>query len=296
MRYNQIMSDLFYVFMACTVTVAALGIPIGRTIAKRFVDMHPDLTIENAHSKAPGIIVLALCILALTLLAGILLNSRTLMAGLPMWLDILGVPFLYVMIVSLFSTLFSLACYIAASTGHPRRRALALAGALVVLAPLLVQFQYEKPIYKGLGEDVTQDGIVLQSGPYSCVPASGANLARQFEIKVTEKGLARLMGTSCRGTRAAQAVFGMKAIGIDCTKIRLPRPDPYLIKPPAILSVDLPETGPESHAIYFKGIEPDVRGRAVIYDPLYGRRLMSIEQLKSVWRGTGLECSVLPGA
>ena len=99
--------------------------------------------------------------------------------------------------------------------------------------------------------------------------------------------MARLMGTSMLGSSAAQIVIGMEAAGLSARKVQVADSDHEGLSPPAMLFVDNPFTGPESHAVALLEIE---EGRALIWDPLTGAMMdLSKEESRRFWRGRAIE-------
>ena len=56
---------------------------------------------------------------------------------------------------------------------------------------------------------------------------------------------------------------------------------------PAMLFIDHPQAGPESHAVAL--MEAD-GGQAVFWDPLHGREQRSFEALRAIWHGRAVLC------
>ena len=62
--------------------------------------------------------------------------------------------------------------------------------------------------------------------------------------------------------------------------------DINIVKPPAMLFVDHPQAGPESHVVAYFGSMGDTYE---IWDPLDGRIHMDRERLITCWHGRALE-------
>ncbi|MBN1769833.1 MAG: hypothetical protein JXB32_01125 [Deltaproteobacteria bacterium] len=144
-----------------------------------------------------------------------------------------------------------------------------------------------RPIADDLGHSVDPDGFILQTSGTSCAAASAANVARQLGLAVTEREMAERVGTTVLGTTSAAVVEGLSELGVTCRRIERFDTDPRMVVPPAILVVDHPATGPESHAVAFLGMD---RGRALVVDPLDGLSRTPSERLGLRWHGHGLEC------
>lgn len=142
-----------------------------------------------------------------------------------------------------------------------------------------------RPIADDLGHSLDPAGFVLQTSGTSCAAASAANVARRLGLAVTERAMAERVGTTALGTTSAAVVEGLWELGVTCRRIERVDTDPRMVVPPAILFVDHPATGPESHAVAFLGMD---RGRALVVDPLDGLSRTPPERLR--WHGHGLEC------
>jgi ABC-type bacteriocin/lantibiotic exporter with double-glycine peptidase domain len=104
-------------------------------------------------------------------------------------------------------------------------------------------------------------------------------------IRMTEKELAGLMQTNISGTNYASAVFVMERLGFIARKFHVKDSDPRKIEAPAMIFVDHPATGPESHAVGYMGFHA---GKAEIWDPLEGKKFMTQEELSETWHGRGV--------
>jgi hypothetical protein len=78
----------------------------------------------------------------------------------------------------------------------------------------------------------------------------------------------------------------MKKLGFNCQKIYTKESDLNVVNLPALLFVDHPATGPESHAVGYMG---NVGVKAEIWDPLSGKVLMGAEELRKIWHGRAIE-------
>lgn len=119
----------------------------------------------------------------------------------------------------------------------------------------------------------------------SCGAASAANVARALGQSRTEPEMASLKGTTQAGSSAAQLASGLLAVGISCVPVEaITRRE---VGAPALLFVDHPQGGPESHAVAV--IERE--GRLEVRDPLYGRSGPMDDELSAIWRGRALRCA-----
>jgi ABC-type bacteriocin/lantibiotic exporter with double-glycine peptidase domain len=64
--------------------------------------------------------------------------------------------------------------------------------------------------------------VVPQTSGQSCGAAAGANVARWFGLRRSERDMASLFGTSV-GTSAAQVIYGLRELGIEGQQVRADR-------------------------------------------------------------------------
>ena len=152
---------------------------------------------------------------------------------------------------------------------------------------LLNVFVYQS--YPTLGQQIAGDGAILQTSHFSCAPASGANIAKLYNLKITERKMAQLMHTRHTGTTSSEIVEGLRSIGLVASRFET-SPNVYPIPTPAILIVDHPKAGKESHAIaalsYLQGGQT-----LIIVDPLQGTRMIKKQELAKIWHGHGIQVS-----
>lgn len=260
----------------------------GALVCGRLLRRHADLRLENALALAPWLWVLvpmSLLLLLSNVVAVVVRMKRpALYWGFPLWLEYWLLPIAWGLIVSLLAFTFGLASALALRTAHRERRKVVIASVLVVAAIPVMQWNYSRPV--PLRDDISPSGRVSQTSPVSCAAASGATILRTFGQPRTEREVAALYGTSMLGTSAAQVIYGNMQIGIVSRKIDLPDRDPARLTAPAMLFVDNPFSGPESHAVAFLGL---AQGMAVVWDPLTGLARYDQSRLASFWRGHAIE-------
>ena len=162
---------------------------------------------------------------------------------------------------------------------------------LLVAAVQVAQWLYTRPVAPLLKHKQTSYGVILQSSGVSCAAASAANIARRHGRPATEKQMAAALGTTTlAGTSASQVIYGMRAVGFACRRVKVAGADPSRLKLPAMLFVDHPLVGPEGHAVALMALD---QGQAEVWDPLWGRRLFSPAQLRHSWHGMAIECAPL---
>jgi len=109
---------------------------------------------------------------------------------------------------------------------------------------------------------------------------------QQFGMLKSERDMAELFGTTASGTSAARVIRGMRKLGILATDVYRKDCDPFNVTVPAMLFVDHPATGPNSHAV---AMMDNTDGLVTIWDPLGGPTRMRPETLLRVWHGFALE-------
>jgi len=288
---QSVIEPLMPAHLSIHLVILALFAGLGYIEARRLAARHGDLALETLHHKARYIYpILVLIIIAFAALAIPMMN-RTLMWRMPLWFDIYGGPLKFAVLIACFTFLFSLVSTIAVLTAHRERKAVVLASALLIAMFPLFAHQYLSPVYPHLSHIKFngKDDVIYQSSPSSCAAASGANIAHILGIEKTEKQMARLMNTSrLIGTNAGQIIHAMRQVGITCHKKQVEGSNIENLAAPAMLFIDNADIGPESHAVAFMGRE---KGALEIWDPLEGRQSFTPSQLKTFWKGKGLECT-----
>lgn len=282
---NHYMNLYLSINLCILVLCAGFGILEARRLASR----HPDLNLDTLHHRARYIYIVLAVILITFAFIGIPMMNRTLMWHMPIWFDVYGHNLKFGLLIGGFAFLFSLASAVAMKTQHPERKKIIAASIILVCTFPVFQYQYTHTVYPKL-KHIKMDGVIFQSHPSSCAAASGANIAETLGFPKTEQEMARLMNTSeMIGTNAGQIIHAMDQVGVRCTKNWVEDSDAGQLAVPAMVFVDNEEIGPESHAVAFMGIH---NGQWEIWDPLEGRVHYSNEQLKRIWHGKSLECSV----
>jgi hypothetical protein len=252
--------------------------------SRRLFRRDPDLDMKTALKRAPYLYVLIPVSIILLVVANI--NRPHLIWNLPLWLQYHYTALNWGAILAIFSFIFSLASAIAFRTGHRERWKLVIAGVLLIGVVQAMQWSYTRPIAPLLKDVFGSSGLVFQSYNSSCAAASGASIARTFGLEKTEKEMAELFGTTMGGTSGAQVIYGMRKIGFACNKVEILDCDPQKLQAPAMIFIDNQFTGPESHAAAYLGLDT---GKAEIWDPLEGKRLLRKNELRKIWHGRGIE-------
>jgi Peptidase C39 family len=154
-------------------------------------------------------------------------------------------------------------------------------GAVVVAAIQVYAGWSSRPNLPSLVKTrISSDGVILQTSAFTCVPAAGANIAAILGIHTTEREMAELFHTTRDGTFPAQALHGMKELGISGRKVTASS-GIRTVTPPAMLFVMS-----DTHAVVYAGMKG---GLVEIWNPNNGKRLMPESQLSVIWAGHALE-------
>lgn len=275
--------------------LAALLAAAGVLECNRLIRRHPDVRLENALAQARylwGLIPLSLLLLLTNAAAVAVRKIRpALYWGFPLWLDYSIMQIQWGIITGIFAFTFGLTSVLALRTAHRERRKIVIAAVLFVATIQLMQWNYTRPVTGKLKNEISPSGMVSQTSPVSCAAASGATILGTFGQPRTEREIADLYGTSMLGTSAAQIIYGNARLGIVSRKVDVPDRDPARLVAPAMIFVDHPFAGPESHAVAFLGME---QGKAVVWDPLMGLTRNDASELAAFWKGHAVEF-VAPG-
>jgi hypothetical protein len=261
---------------------ACAGVLVWKRLAARGIRLSLDGVVKQSPLLSVGVPLMFCGVVAFAVAT----SSSSLAWHLPLWLAYYDTALMWGTLLALSTFVLSLTVVVAFQTRHQKRWGVVSAGVLVLVALHSVQWYYTQPVAPYLTHAGTADGVILQSSGESCAAAAGANIARGFGLQKTEKEMAELFGTTrFFGTSAAQVVYGMRALGLATHKVEIPEADPAQLSSLAMLFVDHPVTGPESHAVAFIGF---AHGQAEIWDPLEGKRFLDKSQLAQIWHGRGL--------
>ena len=198
------------------------------------------------------------------------------------WLQLHWAPLSWGIVSATLSYVFGFCSAVAWASGKRGRRLPAIFSVGVLLAIQFYAAWCSRPNLPALGETrVATDGVILQTSPYTCVPASAANIASLLGIHATEKELAALCHTTRDGTFPAAALHALRLLGIEGRKVSAANADIRAVHSPAMLFV-LGDT----HAVVYAGISGDL---FEIWNPSTGKAFVSEEGLRHIWNGHALE-------
>lgn len=271
-----------------SIALFAASMTCGWLLAGHALGRQPAGTLEQALKVHPASRVL----IGIPLVTGILLviaavNER--------WVLSFSFPAMYwgalILWWSLTCSLLALMVFATRAAylrGDGERKKVALVTVLLTIALVIVNFYYPRPIADALEDDISPDGAILQSSDASCAAAAGANIARALGIFASERDVARSMGTTrLWGTNVIQMIIGMQKLGIACESVVTTTENSGELRLPALLLVDHPALGTESHAV--AAMRRNGESFEVI-DPLLGRETWSRRKLGEVWHGLAVSC------
>lgn len=256
----------------------------GRWMARLARRSHPDLDVQTALTRVRHLWAVPV-VIAVAFGAHFYLNERPdLWWALPPWIEARYLVALWITLIGSMVYLYAFAATVAFDTTHPERKTLIVAVVLTLLAVQVMVVRTQRAVAPDLKDTVDADGVVLQTSGVSCVAASSANMLRRQGQTATEREMAEVLGTTAMGTTAGAAIEMFAARGIDCRKT-VGAVD--LLHPPAMLMIDHPAAGPESHAVTYMGTRG---GQVEIWDPLDGKRLLAPKALQAIWSGRAIDC------
>jgi len=148
---------------------------------------------------------------------------------------------------------------------------------------------YLKPVLWPIEEkdfaDHWEEGVCRQSTFSTCGPASLATILQGDGVKVTEREIARSAHSYQGGTEAWYLARYARAKGMKARFVLCESFDPQ-VDFPAIVGV---KNGTSGH---FIAVLDCSDGRVTVADPLYGREILSLEELHKRYRFTGFHLVV----
>ena len=220
-------------------------------------------------------------LLAFPFLNVYLARDPSLQWDMPDWLQLHWAALSWGIVSGLLAYVFGFCSIVALATGHRWRWGLVYFGVAVLAVIQAYAGWSSRPMLPSMGETrISSDGVILQTTPYTCVPAAGANIAAILGVHTTEGKLVELFHTTRDGTFPAQVLRGMKELGISGRKVT-----DYngirALRPPAMLFIF-----GDTHAVVYAGMSG---GRAEIWNPSVGKALLPEWRLGQMWEGHALE-------
>ncbi len=179
----------------------------------------------------------------------------------------------------------------AAGWRSPQRRGQLLVALLSISCALGLLFHFARPVAPLVGELKLDRGVVRQTTPYTCAPASIASLTRFLGTHpdLTEREAAELSHTNRFGTSTLDQLRALDRLGIDAKyEFGLTLPELARRQQLAILSVrELYEGRRISHAVALLRIDSQ-GNRLTIANPLVGLELKTPEDMVDYWFGEAI--------
>ncbi|MEM7262241.1 MAG: cysteine peptidase family C39 domain-containing protein [Planctomycetota bacterium] len=273
---------MFHPSFLCSLLVAAVGAVIGWRLGVSAGE-RDGVTLENVQRRVAWIAPSALSYIAVLLGCLAVLLPRVSIEWVPALLLVTVEDALWIVSLAALTVFLAFAATLSRRTEHERKDMLSVLAPVVPLILLWFIAQSNIPIYDRL-KHREKEGVLLQSSSSSCAAATLANLLRTPERPLTEREVAQQLGTTRRGTSIPHIVLGLDHYGQE-HRVSTRRTIDALTTP-AILFVDHPVTGKESHAVALV----DRREEAfVIWDPLIGETVLSEDDLRRLWHGYVVE-------
>lgn len=234
-------------------------------------------------AKAPHLYLAFPLLLALPYVNVYVASHPSVQWDMPGWLQLHWAALSWGTVSAILAFVFGFCAAAVFATVHRRKWAPACFGVAVLAVIQGYAGWTSRPNLPPLGETrISNDGVILQTTPFTCVPAAAANIAARLGVHATEKELAALFHTTRDGTFPAQALRGMEELGLSGRKVTAPGGLP-MVHPPAMLFI----IG-DTHAVVYAGMAGDL---VEILNPSFGRKLIPEWQLDMMWDGHALEFS-----
>ena len=199
----------------------------------------------------------------------------------PVWLQLHWAALSWGTISGLLAYVFGFCSSAALAMANRGRTVAPVFGAAVLISIQCYAAWVSRPNLPPLADTrLSPDGVILQTSAYTCVPAAAANIAAILGIHTTEKELVALFHTTRDGTFPAQAIGGMKEIGIIGKKVDATN-GIETVHTPAMLFIS-----GDTHAVVYAKRVGDV---LEIWNPNSGKALVPASRLGMIWHGHALE-------
>ena len=276
------------VFIALICCVCALfGVFVGSKLAARGI--RTDSTLE----KCQGGILLGLIAIAGIIFSLVLIDRLNLIHWLP-----LIIPAFIQLYIAEYATdlILGSGCFILGlllsvellGKRSPKgMRQLFVAVAAIIL-PLTILLHYSLPVTGMIGEPRVIEGVVLQTTPYTCAPASIATLARFIgkHPHLSERDVATLTKTDRFGTSTLAEIRAMGKLGLEPKyKYGLKIEELAKTGQPALLHVREKFRGKFiTHAVALLSVDTE-KQFLTIGNPLSGIQVKTFKQMEGYWLG-----------
>jgi len=275
------MDNLFWLSFLATIVLFLLGISIGRKTHL----YHPSANLENAHTKSKIFIFIILVIFISFLSMVILVRNDTILETTPLLFQKFSTLFMWTFFAMLVTFTSG---YIGAIALFIKKPIMSYIPSLLLLNTLffILFFRINQPIYTLVSSTPPKNNGFLQSTNYSCTSASIATIALQYNKKIDEKYIAYISGLSKFGATSAQIRYTLNKLHLNYTTLINTALKLNKIEPPAIIYIDHPSLGVESHAVAY--LDYNYTSYKV-WDPLQGTRVILKSEMNHIWHGNGIK-------
>ena len=280
--------------MISSVLVCALALVVGGTVGKILANR--GINSDNALKNYQKPIVWLLFAIAPCLGVLIVLDKLHLAQLLP---EIFP-PMLLIYLAGYFNQFvvwtgcfcLGLLVFLELSGKRSRQQLIQLAIAISAISfALSILLYFLQPVTALVKQANIINGIVMQTTPYTCAPASIATLGRYIKKypNLTEKQVVTLTKTNRFGTTTLEEIRAMAKLGLNPQyRHNLTTEDLVAISKPALMHVKEKRRRGKgvrfSHAVAYLAIDP-VREIIVIGNPLYGLQVKTFKDLEEYWFG-----------
>jgi len=275
------MDNLFWISFLATIVFFLLGIVIGR----RTHLCHPSTNLENAHTKSKIFIFIVLIIFISFLFMVMIVRNDTILETMPLLFQ----KFSTLLMWTFFAMLVTFTSgYIGAIALLIKKPFMSYIPSLLLLNTLfyILFFRINQPIYTLVSSALPKNNGFLQSTNYSCTSASIATIALSYNKKIDEKYISYLSGLSKFGATSAQIRYTLNKLHLNYTTLTNIAHKLNKIEPPAIIYIDHPSLGVESHAVAYLDYN-DTSYK--IWDPLQGAKVILKSKMNHIWHGNGIK-------
>ena len=283
--------------MTITVLVCALvfacGGMLGRNLAA--IGITSDNALKNYQKPLVWMLIAVLPLLGTLVILDKLHLASVLPQIFPAMLLIYLAGYFNEAIAGMGCFFLGLLLFLELSGKRSRQKIVQLMVALSAIAfALSILFFFLQPVRAMVAKPKIINGVVMQTTPYTCAPASIATLARftkQYPL-ITEQTVVKLTKTNRFGTTTLSEIRAMEKLGLNPQyRHNLTINDAIALNKPALLHVkEKRKTGKGvrfSHAVALLSIDSQ-KGLILIANPLYGMQIKTFEEFDRYWFGEAI--------
>jgi hypothetical protein len=277
-EWKETVTTTDFIWQAAVILALGAG---GAAVCGARSNGQPAASFQLLLRKTLHIYLAFLLLPALPMLNVYLAAHPSLQWEMPAWLQVHWAALSWGIVSGILAYVFGFCSRAAFAMGQRRRWVVVYFGVAVLAIIQVYAGWSSRPHLPPLGETrISGDGVILQTTPFTCVPAAGANIAAMLGVHTTERELVELFHTTRDGTFPAQVLYGLKKLGISGRKAPT-NAGIDAINPPAMLFI-LGDT----HAVVYAGMKG---GRIEIWNPSLGKAFIPEARLRQIWNGHALE-------